>query len=65
MYTKAQVLKFLEKIELDGFDWLYLVGAILVFIGVVLKYGLPYALMFLGGALMAVPIMNLLTNRGQ
>lgn len=63
---KAVVLLFWGMIkQLDGLDILYFVGTITTTAGILLEYGLNYGLIFLGAALMAIPLLNLVMNREQ
>lgn len=52
-----------EKNALDWLDIIYFAGAIMCSGGIALEYGLNYGAIFLGAALMAIPLLNLVVNR--
>jgi len=57
---------FLAMIKaLDGLDYLYIIGVIVCFAGLLLQYGLSEGLIFAGAAIMVMPVIYAIINRGQ
>ena len=62
VYMKAAVLKCLGMIDI--LDAMYFTGVTFTSVGIGIEYGVGYTLIFTGIAIMAIPVTNLIVNRG-